>query len=101
MSFMKLDIVCSDLGKNGPRFFHTLVFVGEADEDFIVSWFSNQAPVPTRIGEIVQNFRLLLLLHLVRVPGADKEDKVVGHPVGASQISRVLSSFRRGFLQNQ
>src|SRR5215510_16121583 len=101
MSFMKLDIVCSDLGKNGPRLFHALVLVGEADEDFIVPGFSDQAPIPTRIGKIVQNFWLLLLLHLVGVPGADKENKVIGGPVGASQIGRVLSSFWRSFLQNQ
>src|SRR5215813_3114680 len=101
MSFMKLDIVCSDLGKNGPRLFHALVLVGEADEDFIVPGFSDQAPIPTRIGKIVQHFWLLLFLHRVGVPGADKENEVVGDPVGASQIGRVLSSFRRGFLQNQ
>src|SRR5262245_38610047 len=101
MSFVKLDIVCSDLGKNSPRLFHALVLVGETDEDFIVPGFSDQAAIPPRIGKIIQNFWLLLLLHLVGVPGANKENKVIGDPVGASQIGRVLSSFRRGFLQNQ
>src|SRR5262249_60364426 len=42
MSFVKLDIVCSDLSKNRPRLLDALMLMRQADENFIVPGFSDQ-----------------------------------------------------------
>src|SRR5919106_1012254 len=80
VSFVEFDVVCGNPGKHGPSLFQALMLMGERDENLIISWFSNQAPLPSRIAEIVQRFRFFFFLDLVRIPCTDEKNQVVGYP---------------------
>ena len=84
MSFVEFNVVCCNFGENISGLLRAVMFVGQADENFIIPWFRNESVLPARFPKIVQRFWRLVLFNLFGIPGADKEDEVVGNPVRAS-----------------
>ena len=70
-------------------------------QNFVVPRLGDQSPFPTRIAEVVQDLRLLVLFDLIRVPGTDEKNQVVGGPVRAFEVGGIGRSLERNPFQYQ
>jgi hypothetical protein len=65
----------------------------QADEQLKIARLSDEPILPTRIGEILELFRLFFLLHFSRVPRRHDVNQIAGDPARAFKLSGIGRRF--------
>ena len=73
----------------------------QSNQNLIVARLTDQPSLPTRVAEGIEKLRLFFFFDFVRVPGADKENEIVGDPIGALKVARVVHGLGDGSIQQQ